>query len=219
MVNKHTTIKFSSEIETEMQVELAQLDGRHRCILVGVVQSDSLIFRTNDKALNEALANLPENSPLTIRGISRGEAFGFNCQFQCFLDKPQPLFIVSFPDRVQHQTIRNSRRVKCLLPATFARGTTGIGGVIVDISNSGCHFQTIGQINNHQAEIIQLDAEIMVSFELPGKEVPKTIEAVIRNTFVEDDTVHVGIQFNQVDTITLKLLNEFIALSFEISPF
>jgi len=212
-------IKFSAEINTEMQLELEQLKGRHRCTLIGVIKNNSLIFRSDDVDLNQTLMTTKEQSPLTIRGISRGEAFGFNCQLQRFIRAPQELFFVTYPNQVQHQSIRNSRRVKCLLPATFAQDTTGIGGVIMDISNSGCHFQTIGHLNDHQADIIQIDAPILISFELPGKEVPKTIEALIRNTYVEDDTVHVGIQFTQVDSVTLKLLNEFIALSFEISPF
>jgi len=217
---KSSDLKLVSEINTEMQAEIEGFDGRFKVILVGVVEQASLIYSVTESLAPQLDQLLHKAKPeITIRGISRGDAFGFQSTGLRFIHTPSALLFTSFPKFIQHQTIRNSRRVKCLLPGKFALDTIGVAGVIADISNSGCHFQTQSNLNNHQARIIKPDTEVLISFVLPGKEVPKTIEAIIKNTFVEEDNVHIGMQFVNVDSITLKLLNEFIALSFDISPF
>lgn len=216
---KKSDIQFRSEIDTEMQMEFEELEGRIKIFLVGVISNRYLVFSVSDDRKSGSLAKITQHTSLTIRGISRGEAFGFRTEIIRIIKDPEVLLFVKYPTFVQHQSIRNSHRVKCLLPAKFAHDTTGIGGIISDISISGCHFQCENDLNQQQAAIIQLNGQFLFSFELPGKEVPKTIEATIKNTYVETDTIHIGFQFDALDTVTEKLLKEFIALSFDISPF
>ena len=211
-------MKLEAEIGTELQLEIEGSDGRVRTSLVGVITDELLIVQITSQ-LAQLINELDELPIVTLRGISRGQAFGFKSKALSCLNEPKPLLIVSFPKSIAKQDIRRNRRVKCLLPAKFAQDTTGISGVIADLSNSGCHFQTSIDLNDHQAAIVQLENAVLLSFQLPGKETPKTVEAVVRNTYVDKSTVHIGFEFTDVDSATLKTMDEFIALSFEIQPF
>ena len=212
------TIQLESEIGTELHLELDGSDGRVVTTLIGVAKNTLIIISVPDKVATKLSKEdiLPD---ATLRGISRGQAFGFKVSALRILLQPDALLILAYPASVQVQAIRKNRRVKCLLPAKFGQDTTGIPGVIADLSNSGCHFQASSELNDQQKAIVQLDQTVLMSFALPGREAPKTIEAVVRNTYVNDKTVHIGFEFRDVDSATKNVLEEFIALSFEIQPF
>lgn len=212
------TVQLESEIGTELHLELDGSDSRVLTTLIGVAKDKLLIIAVPEKLA----AQLNNGEPLpiaTLRGISRGQAFGFKVPALRILSEPDALLILAYPSSIQVQAIRKNRRVKCLLPAKFGLDTTGIAGVIADLSNSGCHFQASSELNDNQKAIVQLGRVVLMSFALPGREAPKTIEAEVRNTFVNDTTVHVGFEFRDVDSATKNVLEEFIALSFEIQPF
>lgn len=212
-------IKLQSEIDSEMMLDMKSINARFRSRLVGVLNDKLLIFHLPEGKIRQALTNADIGQKITVRGISRGEAFGFNAEILACMSIPDHLLMLSYPADIQHQSIRNSRRVKCLLPAKFARDTIGIPGVVSDISNDGCHFQTETKLNSKQSAIVELNSQVLVSFVLPGKDIPKTVDATIRNTFIDTDSLHIGMQFHEVDSVTRKQLDEFIALSFEIAPF
>jgi len=212
------SVILEAEIGTELQLEIEGTEGRVKTTLVGVISSQLLIVHINE-TIAEAVLQSDSLPVVTLRGISRGQAFGFKSQTLKCLTEPQPILLVSYPKSIAKQDVRKNRRVKCLLPAKFAQDTTGIGGVIADLSNSGCHFQTSTDLNEHQAAIVQLENSVLISFQLPGKETPKTVEGAVRNTYVDGSTVHIGFEFTDVDSATLKAMDEFIALSFEIQPF
>lgn len=211
-------VQLDSEIGTELHLELDGSEGRILTTLIGVAKNNLLIISVPEKLATQ----LNNDGPLpnaTLRGISRGQAFGFKVPALRILSEPDALLILGYPSSIQVQAIRKNRRVKCLLPAKFGHDTTGIPGVIADLSNSGCHFQASSELNDHQKAIVQLGQVVLMSFALPGREAPKTIEAVVRNTYINDTTVHIGFEFSDVDSATKNVLDEFIALSFEIQPF
>ena len=211
-------VYLQSEIGTELHLELDGTEGRVLTTLIGVAKNKLLIISIPEKLALQLGAedSLPE---ATLRGISRGQAFGFKVPALRVLSEPDALLILDYPSSIQIQAIRKNRRVKCLLPAKFGQDTTGVPGVIADLSNSGCHFQASSELNDHQKAIVQLGQVVLMSFALPGREAPKTIEAVVRNTYVNDATIHIGFEFRDVDSATKNVLDEFIALSFEIQPY
>lgn len=212
-------IKLQSEVDTEMMLEMKSINARFRSRLVGVLTDELLIFHLPETNIRKAITNADIGKNITVRGISRGEAFGFNVEILACMATPAHLLMLAYPSSIQHQSIRNSKRVKCLLPAKFAKDTVAISGVIADISNDGCHFQTETKLNNKQSAIVELNTGVLISFVLPGKGTPKTVEAIIRNTYLDKDSLHIGMQFPEVDSVTRKQLDEFIALSFEMASF
>ncbi len=212
------TIHLESEIGTELHLEVDGHDGRVICQLIGVLPEKLLILSVPDKVIAKFTPDTPL-ADITLRGISRGQAFGFKVPCLRIINQPETLLMLAFPSSIQEQTIRKNRRVKCLLPAKLEHQSVAISGVIADLSNDGCHFQTSTELSDQQQGIVQIGQPLDITFELPGKAAPETIEAVIRNTFVDEHTVHIGLEFKNISTATKQVVDEFVALSFEIASF
>ncbi|MEL0035544.1 MAG: PilZ domain-containing protein [Gammaproteobacteria bacterium] len=211
-------MKLTSEIGTELQLEIERTEGRVRTVLVGVISDDMLILQITEK-LADVISQLDALPVVTLRGISRGQAFGFKSQALRCISNPTNLMLIEYPESIQKQDVRRNRRVKCLLPANLTQDNHSVSGVIADLSNSGCHFQTSTDLTNDQTAMLQLEQVVTLSFQLPGLETPKKAQAVVRNTYIEQSTIHLGFEFTEVDNVTASAMEEFISLSFDIQPF
>ncbi|NNJ72995.1 MAG: PilZ domain-containing protein [Enterobacterales bacterium] len=215
-----TKLKLANEFHTDMQLEIPGMHGRFKSKLCGVVNEEILIFQISPKYVDAIRSLTKDNTPtVTVRGISRGRAFGFKGASIKFIIHPKALLLVAYPTKIQTQIIRASQRVKCLLPCKFSKEDTEISGVIADISSSGCHFKTHVDIDEAQAEAMQLSNEVTMVFTLPGKDKEITINAIIRNTFSDDEKIDIGFQFDGLTDDDRLAIKEYIDLSFDLEPF
>ena len=218
--NTKPAIKLTAEIGTEMQVEITNLDSRVKLILIGVVAKQYLIFRIPEKLFQAGgTSAFKIDSILNVRGISRGFAFGFHSSIIAVHQTPDTLLFAKYPAKIQQHTIRKNQRVKCLLPAKLTHESTQISGITADISRSGCHFQAKKDFTTEQIKLTQSGKKITLALSLPGKEAEKKLTAIIKSTFIESEKAQMGIEFINVDDGTLKLLDDFIAMSFDLPPF
>jgi len=215
------SVKLSAEIGTEMQIEIENVGSRIKFTMIGILPKQYLIFRIPDKIDNATTkAALKIGKPINIRSISRGSAFGFTTSIMGITLNPDSLLFVKYPDNIQQHTIRKNQRVKCLLPAKLGKEKVIINGVIADLSRSGCHFQAKkASFNNERIQLTKSNELLHLALSLPGMEGNKSISALIKNTFIDSEKAQIGIQFKDVDEATLKLLDNFIAMSFDLPPF
>lgn len=218
--NTSPAIKLAAEIGTEMQVEITNLESRVKLTLIGVVPGQYLILRIPEKLFQSSgSAAFKTGSSLNIRSISRGSAFGFHSSIIGFHQTPDTLLYAKYPEKIQQHTIRKNQRVKCLLPAKLMYESIQIAGITADISRSGCHFQAKKDFSSEQVKLTQSGEKITLALSMPGMEADKKITAIIKNTFIDSEKAQMGIEFIAVDESTLKSLDEFIAMSFDLPPF
>ena len=212
-------LNLADEFQTDMQLEIAGMHGRFKSVLVGVIHEEVLIFHISPK-FADPLQRLTKNQNITVtvRGISRGMAFGFKGAAIKFVRHPKSILLVAYPAQIQTQVIRETHRVKCLLPCDFAKDEVTVKGVIADISTSGCHFKTQIDISEEQASAMQLNNDVEMKFTLPGRDKAITQKAIIRNTFMDDHKIDIGFQFDDIQEDTIQIIQEFIDLSFDIEP-
>lgn len=210
-------LNLADEFQTEMQLDIAGMHGRFKSILVGVIHEEVLIFHIAPK-FADPLQRLTKNQNITVtvRGISRGKAFGFKGAAIKFVRHPKAILLVTYPSQIQTQVIRDSQRVNCLLPCEFTKDEATVKGVIADISTSGCHFKTQVDISEEQADAMQLNNEVDMNFTLPGMDKAITQKAIVRNTYMDDNKIDIGFQFEEIDEQSKQKLQEFIDLSFEV---
>ena len=215
------TIQLTAEIGTKMQIELASLENRIRLTMIGVVSDNYLIYSLPVKIMQAVNKNtFMTGTSIKIRCISRGAAFGFHTTIIGITESPVRLLIVKYPDNIQRHTIRKNQRVKCLLPAKLTKNNVDINGVIADISRCGCHFQAKkSDLTQEQINITQPGETITLSLSLPGMEAKKITSATIKNTFVDLEKAQIGIEFIDVNSEILALIDNFIAMSFDLPPF
>jgi len=221
--NKKTasSVKLSAEIGTEMQVEIANSGSRIKLTMVGIVPGDYLLFQIPEKHISpKSLKAFTKNTVINIRSISRGIAFGFNSTILGVTTSPDTLLFANYPDNIQQQSIRKNQRVKCLLPAKLSQDSTTVIGTLADLSSSGCHFQTKkAELSNEQIAILQPETLINIAISLPAIEENKVIAAQIKNTFTDANKAQIGIEFIEIDEAVKILIEDFVNMSFDLSPF
>ena len=110
---KSPTVKLSTEIGTEMQMEIAGLSSRIKLTMIGLLDGKYLIFHLPPK-IYAAIGNnlLKPNISINIRGISKGEAYGFTTSIIMVNQTPDTLMFVKYPHKIQQHTIRQGQRIK-----------------------------------------------------------------------------------------------------------
>ncbi len=203
-----------------MQVEITSLESRVKLILIGIVPKQYIILHIPEKLFQSSgSAAFKIGSSLNIRSISRGSAFGFHSSIIGFHQTPDTLLYAKYPEKIQQHTIRKNQRVKCLLPAKLMHESVQITGITADISRSGCHFQAKKNFSAEQIKLTQSGEKMTLALSMPGMETYKKITAIIKNTFIDSEKAQMGIEFIDVEESTLKSLDEFIAMSFDLPPF
>ncbi|MFT5450719.1 MAG: hypothetical protein ACI9N9_000199 [Enterobacterales bacterium] len=218
--NKSATIRLSAEIGTEMSVELPSLNNRIKLPLIGILTNEYLIFHLPQKIISMTSSkDFSSGIGVNIRSISRGAVFGFHASIISKHTLSESALFVSYPKTIQTQVIRKSLRVKCLLPACVSQDDVLLSGTVADISQGGCNFQAKKEFfNTEQVKCFQVGNDIKVALSLPGIEGEKTIDTKIINLAQDVEKVQLGLAFNNIEQATLKLIDDIIAMSFDISP-
>jgi len=216
-----TAMKLISEIGTEMQLEIPGLDSRLKLQLIGVLTGQYLIFNVPNKTLNTIdKKHLAAGVGVNIRCVSRGSIFGFHATINSLNRSPKILLFLSYPKEIQRQSIRKNLRVKCLLPARLIQEKIDIHGTVADISRSGCNFQVKKEsLSVEQIKLSQTGQEASFALSLPGVEGEKQLQATTKSTHIDHEKVQIGIEFKNVDDAVLKIIDNFITMSFDLSPF
>ena len=221
---KKTTTDSSSplytEVGTEMQLEFPGLENRLKLSLIGLQSNRYLIFHLPNKYYKSIDKSVyAVGTVVNIRFISRGSVFGFRSRIINLSSQPEYLIFFQYPNDLQKQVIRKNNRVYCLLPAKLSQNSINIEGTVADISLSGCSFQAkTGAFTTDQIKQIQSDKNIDFAISLPGVQGEKTMKAAVQNVVVDSEKAKFGIQFTSIDDDTRAILNNFIAMSFDLSP-
>jgi riboflavin synthase alpha subunit len=214
------TIRLSAEIGTEMSVELPSLKNRITLTLIGILNNEYLIFHLPQKIINMTTAkDFSSGIGVNIRSISRGSVFGFHASIISKHTLPESALFISYPKSIQTQVIRKSLRVKCLFPASVSQNDVSLSGTVADISEGGCNFQAKKEsFNIEQVKVFQVGENVTMALSLPGIKGETSIDARIINLALDAEKVQVGLAFNTVEETTLKIIDDIIAMSFDISP-
>ncbi len=215
------TTMLSSEIGTEMQIEIPGLEKRIKLNLIGQRPNQYIIFHLPEKLYNSIDTDaLSSGNKANIRCISRGAVFGFQTNVIKLIVDPDNLLFIQYPEKIQKQEIRKSQRVKCLLPARLYQEGNELKGTVADISRTGCHFQIKKEsLSIEQIKLTREESELKFAISLPGLEGDQIISTVIKSNFVDDEKVQIGLQFINVDQSILSVVDHFITMSFDLSPY
>jgi hypothetical protein len=214
-------ITLKAEIGTDMQFEVTGVKGRVKLKMLGLLKKHFLLFHVPLKVI-EALgtSTLVAGLPLKVRCISRGAVFGFHSKVIHLSQVPYKILCIEYPEVLQKQEIRSSQRARCLLPASISDGSLTLEGSVADISRTGCHFQAKRtDLEDQRAKLVKDDSEVSTLIALPGINGKQKINSIVRNLSLEPDKAHVGIQFTDVDPKVLKVIDDFVAMSFELQPY
>ncbi|MFO8032068.1 MAG: flagellar brake protein [Desulfohalobiaceae bacterium] len=144
-----------------------------------------------------------------VRYFSDGIVYGFESSLINYLNKPEPLLFITYPDNIEVMELRKNKRVNCNMPAKVYLQDDPYQGLIVDISLEGCRI-FIDELKNSEISKIEKEESIYLDlFPLTGEE---NIQAkgIIKNINAQKSSLFLGIQFDS-QTESLKPISDYLA--------
>ena len=136
-----------------------------------------------------------------VRSMVAGKLVAYQSEVRMTQMSPLPLLYLAFPMRIEEIHLRKEVRVESHEPLllvkgqgdvrlAFSNGSAPIGGLLQDISLSGCRIM----VQRHRADMTQ-GATIYLEFELIGIGHVTRLAGSIKNIAERDGTLSLGIEF------------------------
>ena len=183
--------------------------------LVGIEEDKYIIIKT--PSMLAGLDVLNKGNGIIVKYLEKGTAFVFTSHILKFISSPEMLLFVEYPKKIEDHNIRDKQRLDCYLPAHIipddGPGKYDIEGAVTDISRGGCKFIASKEslrVNNVQLEI---NSEVLISFNLPGLEQPLTATILAKNKYFSksEDSLNIGFRFTEMDEKVETKLIDFLS--------
>ncbi len=200
------------QIGTILEMQIKGVTCRLKSEVFAIEEGKYLIIKMSPF---QSLANVTklvyEGTGITIRYIHRGTMFGFKSRIKHVMIDPAKLIFIEYPEKIESQDLRTHKRLDCYLPANVRIEDNTIEGTVTDISKEGCQF-TVKTVNiGKSADLLQIDNEIGVSFQLPGVEKKLTTTGKQKNIKKDKDNVNIGILFSDMTIEVQETLYGFLS--------
>ncbi len=139
-----------------------------------------------------------------------GDVSGFESEIQGVNYKPQHLFFINYPQKVEVFRLRKESRVDCFLPATLLiADDLHLPAHIVNISKSGCRIGlTREQLHGHT---FNPDDMFLCEFLFLGQPPPpQGFLATVRTLTEDGDKLFLGVEFRQVSEDMRRQIETYV---------
>ena len=167
-------------VGTPLQIEIGDVSLKMSSLSVGCVPEKCLIIKyPATGGFGPVSSKLFKGNRITVRYISNGSAFGFQSELLGVSSDPVRLLFLGYPKLIARHPLRASKRVGCFLPADLvidcfenkdAVPECFQGGIVEDISESGCNYCMIKDFPDMPFPTIELGDAVTLSLRLPGTE-------------------------------------------------
>jgi len=205
-------------IGTKFEIEFKRDRIRVLSKVVGIEENKYIIIKAPYMEANTGASVLANSNEVTIRYLEKGSAFGFTSHIFKFISDPDRLLFVEYPKKIENQNLRGKQRLDCYLPAHMTLNEDSghkitIEGAIIDLSKGGCQFIASKQSLEEYDFQLEIDFEVLISFNLPGLEQPLTITALAKNTHFKkrENNLSIGLRFIKIDKEMETTLNDFLS--------
>ncbi len=199
-------------IGTTLKIQLEGSQSRLTSELIGVDEGKYLIIKMPPiQSMGNAASSIYKGSNIVIRYVHKGTVFGFKSRIIHFITSPVKLMFRDYPRKIENQNLRAHKRIDCHLPANVKIADNTVEGSVTDISKEGCRF-TVKMVKLEDSpDLLQIDNEIGVSFQLPGVEEKLTITGKQKNIRKDKDNVNIGILFSDMGIEVQERLYDFLS--------
>lgn len=173
------------------QVEFDESQAKYISFFRGGDESSYVITDTPQAKGGKAIADKKAGASSIIRFLSEGVIYGFYTSLLLKYTSPVPLWIWRRPFNVEQLNLRQSGRIKTILPATLEDGHGEGDLLVVDLSEGGCG---ISAGKGHYNEGQELDVNITVP---AGWGHIDHVRLAVRRVSHENGKVMIGAAFMQ----------------------
>jgi c-di-GMP-binding flagellar brake protein YcgR len=201
----------SIQVGTALEIQIGGKESRLTSELIGIEEDKYLIIKMPTVQSMAGLSSaLHKGNRIIIRYMHMGTIFGFKSHIIHFITSPTKLIFIQYPERIETHELRANKRLNCYLPANVKIMDNTIEGTVTDISKGGCYL-VIEKAKVASSLILQVGDEIGISFQLPGVENKLTVAGKQKNIKKDEDSVGIGIQFDNMNIEMQKRIYDFLS--------
>lgn len=204
-----------------LQLEIGDVSVKMNSVSVGYMADTCLIVKYPNTGGFGSISNkLFKGNKITVRYVDNGSVFGFQSELLGVATEPVRLLFLGYPELIARHSLRATKRVGCCLPADllidhlkqkdFAPEAFQ-GGVVEDISESGCNYRMIRDFPDVPLPTILVGDEVTLSLRLPGSENEVQLRGDVRRIERDARRVGVGIHFQQIGEDKKKEILDYIS--------
>lgn len=199
-------------IGTTLKIQLEGSQSRLTSELIGVDEGKYLIINMPPiQSMGNAASSIYKGGDIVVRYVHKGTVFGFKSRIINFITTPVKLIFIDYPKKIENQNLRTHKRIDCHLPANVEIADNTVEGTVTDISKEGCQFTVKMLKLEDSVDQLQIDNEIVVSFQLPGVEQKLTITGKQKNIMKDTYNVNIGVLFSDMAIEVQEKLYDFLS--------
>jgi len=149
-----------------------------------------------------------ENKSIIVRYFNEGVVYGFESSLVNYLNKPEPLLFINYPDNIEVMELRKNKRVNCNIPAKVYINNQSYQGLIVDISIQGCRIFIDGLKNSETNKIEKEEPIYLDLSSFTGKNQVQ-VKGNIKNINIQQNSLFLGAQFDS-QAESLKPVSDYL---------
>lgn len=193
---------------TKIALEFAGLDERVGSVLVGMAPDAYLILYV--PLSHKAKKKATRKTVLTGRYVFQGTVFGFKSQILEHIAYPASLLFLTFPPKVEVLELRREPRVPCLFPGRVNVGNVSAGGLVMDMSPSGCRLEFKKSKATVDDGVFSPGLRVQLEFYAVEEKNAYSIYSEVVNSFCKNGTVSVGLRFDDVHKHFKKVIAGYV---------
>jgi c-di-GMP-binding flagellar brake protein YcgR len=207
MIEESNSESFFCPIGTEIVLRFEERDVPLKSVLVGLDRNMFLIIRA--PKLPGLAPGLMIGSSFKVLFIYDGTIYGFQSKVLMSILSPAPLLFIAYPENMQRHELRKDFRMNCSIPVAIAvKDGMELGGLITNLSLGGCRA-TVANDPLTTAHF-SIDGAFELSSEMLGIGRDHAIRGIIKNLSQDKKKIHLGFQFEDVDTSALEKIRLFL---------
>lgn|GEM_PF-1886597 len=157
----------------------------------------------------QVASKLFKGNEVDVGYFREGKITGFQSQIIDLLAKPFPMLFLTYPSFFAHRDLRAKPRVNCSVPARVKHGEESWGGLLLNLSTTGCRivFRTGAGLKPPDFKV---EDEFRVTFRLTDTAGGLEAGIQVKNRIETDCLTVMGAQFTTLDESADQTIRLFV---------
>jgi len=200
------------EVGTKLKIQIEGSKAKLESELISIEDNQYLLIKMPPiYTVINASKFIYKGKTIFVRYQTKGSVFGFQTHIVAFNSAAEKTISIAYPNEIENYDLRENKRIDCYLPVNVIIEDHVVHGGIINISEEGCLIVIDPAETGRSKELLKINDNINISFQLPGVGEDLYVKAIQKNLVMSTENIRIGIKFVDMDLKVQAKLHNFIA--------